>query len=53
LRSKDQRLSPVIPVLLQDADIPPVMGDLHAVSFQDEAGRAKIRDGLRRVLTGR
>lgn len=53
LRSKDEQLSPVIPVLLQDTDVPPPVRDLHAVSFHDEAGRANIRDGLRRVLTGR
>ena len=52
LRSKDRQLSPVIPVILQDADVPPMMRDVQAVSFQDEAGRTKIRDGLRRVLTG-
>jgi hypothetical protein len=52
LRSKDQRLSPVIPVLFQEAEVPPMMRDFSAAAFRDEAGRASIRNGLRRVLTG-
>ena len=52
LRSRDPHLSPVIPVLFQGADMPPTMRDFHAAPFRDEAGRANIRNGLRRVLTG-
>lgn len=53
LRSMDEDLSPVIPVIFQDADLPPMMRDIQAAAFRDEAGRDTIRDGLRRVLTGR
>lgn len=52
LRSKDEHLSPVIPVLFHDSDVPTAIRDFHAAPFSDDAGRVNIRNGLRRVLTG-
>jgi hypothetical protein len=52
LHSRDKQLSPVLPVLIGHGHPPSIIADIQAVQFSDEQSRTRLKEGLRRVLSG-
>ena len=50
MRSRDQAFSPVIPVLLDDTEIPLQLRDIHAVDMTSKQGIDQLDKGLKRIL---
>ncbi len=50
MRSKDESFSPVIPVRLDDAEVPQELADVHWVDLRSKDGLEQLEKGLKRVL---
>ncbi|MCB1824034.1 MAG: toll/interleukin-1 receptor domain-containing protein [Candidatus Competibacteraceae bacterium] len=50
MRSKDESFSPVIPVRLDDAEVPQELADVHWVDLRSKDGLEQLEKGLNRVL---
>ena len=53
LRSRDPELSPIIPLLMDNAELPRSIRDIQGISFLEEDGKMRLLGVLRRVLSGR
>ena len=50
MRSRDESFSPVIPVRLDDSEVPHELKDVHWVDLRDKDGLEQLEKGLKRVL---
>lgn len=50
MRSRDQAFSPVIPVLLDETEVPQQLREVHAVDMSSKQGIDQLGKGLKRIL---